>query len=217
MTKLVLVRHGQTDANARRIWQGWTESPLSALGVKQAEATARHLAAIGERFDHLVSSPLQRAHHTAQILGQAIGLLPTVDQRLKEMGFGEIEGLTFEEFEARYPEVHRQWLERSDLSFTWPGGESRAGFHRRVQRAAKEILNRHQGKKIVLVAHGGTLRAILAHLFPEELGQWWSYGLGNCSLTRIDWTANGPQLAMLSDVAHLSDLASEDTWIAVSR
>jgi broad specificity phosphatase PhoE len=217
MTQLLLVRHGQTRANAQRVWQGWTESSLSALGVQQAEATARHLAATGESFDQLYSSPLERARHTAQILGGALALLPVTHKGLKEMGFGKIEGLTFEEFEASYPNVHRRWLQRGDLSFTWPDGESRAGFHRRVWRAAEEILTRHEGQRILMVAHGGTLRVILARLFPKELGQWWTYGLGNCSLTQIEWTSDGPRLVRLNDLAHLSELASEDTWVTAFK
>jgi probable phosphoglycerate mutase len=211
VTQLVLVRHGQTVANVRRVWQGWTEGQLTPLGVQQGEATARDLAAAGEGFDALYSSPLRRAWRTAGILGQALGLSPRPHEGLKEIWFGEIEGLTSDAFAARYPEVHRRWSKKEDLSFTWPGGENRTAFHRRAWGALEEIVTRHEGQSIVVVAHGGTLRAILAHLFPEQLGQWWAYELGNCSLTRVRFTANGRRLLALDDRSHLDGLVGGDT------
>jgi probable phosphoglycerate mutase len=211
VTQLVLVRHGQTVANVRRVWQGWTEGQLTPLGVQQGEATARDLAAAGEGFDALYSSPLRRAWRTAGILGQALGLSPLAHEGLKEIWFGEIEGLTSDAFAARYPEVHRRWSKKEDLSFTWPGGENRTAFHRRAWGALEEIVTRHEGQSIVVVAHGGTLRAILAHLFPEQLGQWWAYELGNCSLTRVRFTANGRRLLALDDRSHLDGLVGGDT------
>ena len=211
MTQLVLVRHGQTVANVRRLWQGWTEGELTRLGVQQAEATARCLAAAGEPFDTLYSSPLHRAWRTAEILGQALGLPPLAHEGLKEIWFGEIEGLTLGEFAARYPEVHRRWSAKGDLSFTWPGGENRTAFHRRAWGAVEEIVAQHEGQSIVVVAHGGTLRAILARFFPEQLGGWWTYELGNCSLTRIRFMAGDGQLLALDDRSHLDGLVGGDT------
>lgn len=216
MTRLLLVRHGQTVANVQRVRQGWTEGMLTPLGVQQAEATARYLAATGEAFVALYSSPLRRAWRTAEIVGQALGLTPLAHEGLKEIWFGEIEGLTVEEFAARYPEMHRRWRNRSDLSFTWPGGENRAEFRQRSWRAVEEIAARHEGQFIVVVLHGGTLCAALAHLFPQQPHQWWAHGVGNCSLTQIQWTPNGPQLLALNDQSHLDGLVGDHTWIMPS-
>lgn len=213
MTQLILVRHGQTVGNVQHMWQGWTEGELTPLGVQQAEATARHLAALGEAFDALYSSPLRRARRTAEILGQALSLPPLVHEGLKEIWFGKIEGLTLEEFAARYPEVHRRWSNRDNVSFTWPGGESRAELHQRARRAIEEIAARHEGQAILVVSHGGTLRATLAHLLPAQLGHWWNYSLDNCSLTRVCLLPDGPQLLTLNDQSHLDGLTSDDTWI----
>ncbi len=203
MTHLFLVRHGQTKGNVEGMWQGWTEGELTPLGVQQAEATARHLATVAENFDALYSSPLRRAVQTAQSVGQMLDISPLIHAGLKEIYFGEVEGLTLKEFEARYPDAYRRWSDRSDTSYTWPGGESRAEFHKRAWRAIEEILAKHERQTVVVVSHGGTLRAILAHLFPEQLGQWWTYDLGNCSLTRVLLTCNNPQLLALNEQSHL--------------
>jgi broad specificity phosphatase PhoE len=216
VTRLFLVRHGQTVGNVQRVWQGWTEGELTSLGVQQAKAAARGLAAYNHTFDALYSSPLRRAWQTAEIVGQALGLSPLAHEGLKEIWFGEIEGVTLEEFAARYPETHRRWSKRNDVSFTWPGGENRAEFQRRARRAIEDIAVQHKGRSVVVVAHGGTLRAILAHLFPIQLGQWWSYSLANCSLTRVWLAPDGPQLLALNDQSHLDGLTSEDTWVAAS-
>jgi broad specificity phosphatase PhoE len=216
MTQLFLVRHGQTVGNVQQVWQGWTGGELTPLGVQQAQATARHLAACGQTFDALYSSPLRRAWQTAQVVGRALGLSPLAHEGLKEIWFGEIEGMTWDEFAARYPDVHRRWSDRSDMSFTWPGGESRAEVHRRARQAIQDIAARHDGQSIVVVAHGGTLRAILAHLFPAQLGQPWRHSLDNCSLTRVWLTPDGPQLLALNDQSHLDGLTSGDTWVGAS-
>ena len=221
MTQLFLIRHGQTVGNVQHVWHGWTEGELTPLGVQQAEATAlrlrseqaRHLAACGETFDALYSSPLCRAWRTAEIIGQSLDLSPLAHEGLKEIWFGEIEGLTIDEFAVCYPEVHRRWSNRSDVSFTWPGGENRTAFHQRARRAIQEITSGHEGQSIIVVAHGGTLRAILADLFPVRLGQWWTNALGNCSLTRVRLTTDGPQLLALNDQSHLDGLVGEDTWV----
>lgn len=212
MTQLFLARHGQTVGNVQRVWQGWTEGELTSLGIQQAEATARHLVDSGEAFDALYSSPLRRSWQTAEIVGRMLGQSLVAHDGLREIWFGEVEGLTFEEFAARYPEEHRRWSNKSDMSYTWPGGESRAEFHRRTQRAIAEIASWHKDKSIVVVAHGGSLRAILAYLFPAQLGQWWTCSLGNCSLTQARLVPDAAQLLALNDQSHLEGLISDDTW-----
>ncbi|MFZ5919321.1 MAG: histidine phosphatase family protein [Chloroflexota bacterium] len=214
MTELWLVRHGQTVGNIQGTWQGWAEGELTPLGEQQAEATARHLAALDRPFDVLYSSPLRRAWRTAGAIGRALGLTPTAHEGLKEICFGKVEGLTLQEFQTRFPETYQHWTQEGDLSFTWPGGENRQAFHQRVWQAIEEIVARHQGQRMLAVAHGGTLRAVLAHLLPEQFGQWWTYGLNNCGLTCLRLTEGSPQVLLLNDTRHLGHLIGEETWIA---
>jgi broad specificity phosphatase PhoE len=204
MTELILVRHGQSQANAAGRWEGRRgDAELTYLGQAQAEATARQLAIEGE-IAALYTSPLRRASQTATIISTALGLRPASEDDLKEIDFGDLDGVTSEEMETLHPEVFVRWKDRTDMEFRWPGGERRADFFRRVTRACDQILKRHSSDKVVIVAHGGTIRACLAHLLPDQLGEWWGYTLKNCSITRISVDGNGIRLIALDDKAHLS-------------
>src|SRR5262245_19890061 len=111
--KLTLLRHAETDWNRERRYQGWTDTGLSAVGRAQAEAAARRLA--GQPFAAVWSSPLRRARDTAAAIATAQGLAVKEHAAFMEMGFGEWEGLTVAEVEARFPEEHRAWLETPHL------------------------------------------------------------------------------------------------------
>ena len=203
MTQLILMRHGQSVLNEQGKWGGWSSAELTPLGRVQAKAVARHLAESGEAIAALYSSPLRRAWDTAEIIGRALNLRPIPHEGLREINFGQVDGLSLEEFRAAFPEHFARWLDRSDLSFVWPGGERRADFFRRVGRAAEEIVARHPNETVVVVAHGGTIRGILGHFLPAEFGDWWSYELGNCALTRVEVDSSRARLVVLNDTAHL--------------
>nr|HID14460.1 histidine phosphatase family protein [Anaerolineae bacterium] len=203
MTELILIRHGQTHANVAGRWQGWSDSTLTSLGQTQAEAVARRLAAEHSRVAALYSSPLRRALQTATIIGAALGLRPVSVDDLKEINFGELNGITLKEMEAQYPALFARWKNKADTEFEWPDGERRADFFRRVALACDRILALHPNDSVVIVAHGGTLRACLAHLLPDQLGQWWSYTIDHCAITRVTTGAAGARLLALNDVTHL--------------
>ncbi len=203
MTQLILMRHGQSVLNEQRKWGGWSPGELTPLGRAQAEVVARRLAGSGKAIAALYSSPLRRAWDTAEIIGRALNLRPIPHEGLREINFGRVDGLSIEEFRAAFPEHFAQWQDKSDLSFVWPGGERRADFFWRVGRAAEEIAVRHPNETVVVVAHGGTLRGILAHFLPAEFGDWWSYELGNCTLTRVEVDSSRARLLVLNDDAHL--------------
>jgi len=203
MTQLILMRHGQSVLNEQGKWGGWSSGELTPLGRAQAEAVARRLAESGESIAALYSSPLRRAWNTAEIVGQALDAQPIAHEGLREINFGLVDGLSIEEFRAAFPEHFARWLDKSDMSFVWPGGERRADFFRRAGRAAEEIAARHPGTTVITVAHGGTIRSILAHFLPAEFGDWWSYDLENCALTRLEVDGRGARLLVLNDAAHL--------------
>lgn len=205
MTELVFVRHGQTEGNAAGRWEGWREGTLTPLGRAQAGALARRLA---DEFGRhgiaaIYTSPLRRAGETAQIVAAALGLEPVGVEGLKEINFGMLDGITLEEMEAQHPQLFARWKDRQDVQFQWPGGERRIDLFRRAARACDEILSQHSADCVVLVTHGGTLRACLAHLLPEQMGNWWGYTLDNCGLTRVRVDGEGARLLVLNDGAHL--------------
>jgi alpha-ribazole phosphatase len=203
MTELLLVRHGQTDSNLQGRWQGWDGVPLNQQGEWEAALTARRLAQTEEAIAALYASPLRRAWQTAERIGEALNLRPVPHDGLKEMNFGRISGITLEEFQERYSDLHRRWTDKMDLSFAFPGGEQRAQFFQRVGEAIEGIVERHPDQKVMAVAHGGSLRACLVHYLPDEFSQWWTYELGNCSLTRLEVRDGRAKLLVLDDRAHL--------------
>jgi len=205
MTELLLVRHGQTDSNLQGRWQGWDGVPLNQQGEWEAALTARRLAQTEEAIAALYASPLRRAWQTAERIGEALNLRPVPHDGLKEMNFGRISGITLEEFQERYSDLHRRWTDKMDLSFAFPGGEQRAQFFQRVGEAIEGIVERHPDQKVSVVAHGGSLRACLVHYLPAEFSQWWTYELGNCSLTRLEVRDGQAKLLVLDDRTHLAE------------
>lgn len=210
MTDLVLVRHGQTQANVVGRWHGWSDHPLTPVGRAQAKAVARRLAPRRGSIAALYTSPLRRALQTAQIIGNVLGLDPITMHQLKEINFGELNGVSLEEMEAQYPALYARWQDKTDMTFQWPGGERRADFFRRVADACDRILARHPSETVTIVGHGGTIRACLGHLLPDELGQWWRYSLDNCGVSRVKVEESGAQLLVLNDTDHLRTREKED-------
>lgn len=214
---LYLVRHGQSEGNAARRLQGWSDSGLSAVGVAQAIATGRHLAgrfaAAGTPPAALYSSDTPRAWETALRLGQALGLAPIPDPGLREMHFGVVEDTLTEHWQAVYPDLLPRWRDRTDLDFGWPGGETRRAVRDRMTAALAAILARHPGGPVVAVSHGGPIRAYLTSsvtrvpaLADTDLYR----DVGNCSITHIQFTPDGDTLGSgclqsWSLVEHLSD------------
>ena len=157
-TRFVLVRHAQSTWNASGRWQGQADPPLSETGRAQAAALAPAL--VGEGIERILASDLRRAFETASILGQALGLEPSPDPRLRELDVGDWAGLTRSQIEARDPQL----LARFDAGQpdAHPGGgESRSDIRRRVRAAAASIAASAPERCIALVTHLGVIRALL--------------------------------------------------------
>ncbi len=200
MTDLLLIRHGQATHNLEGRWEGWGATPLTETGQRQAEALARQLAEWSPPITWLYSSPLLRARQTAVPIARQLALEPILEDGLRECNFGQVSGLTREAFRAAMPEAYARWQDRSDLTFQFPGGEQRQAFFWRVGRTLDEITARHRGEQVVIVAHGGTIRAGLAHLLPDTMSDWWAYALENGSLTHVQAGEGGNVLVTLSDL-----------------
>ncbi|SEQ04250.1 probable phosphoglycerate mutase [Lentzea albida] len=157
-TRIILLRHGQTKLSVDRRYSGRGDHPLTDLGLEQAEKAAARLSKL-DGIAAVISSPLQRAHQTAQKLADRIGLEVVTHQGLIETDFGTWEGLTFAEASAQDPEVHRRWL--GDTSVTPPNGESFDQVHARVRRARTDIIARYGGKTVVLVSHVTPIKTML--------------------------------------------------------
>jgi broad specificity phosphatase PhoE len=163
-----LVRHGSTDWTGRR-WCGTTDLPLSREGRAEAEALAAELSTRVPFGTELVSSPLRRALETAASVAAVLGSPARVDGRLREVDFGEVEGLDWAGIEASVPAI-AQALETGVRSIDWPGGESSAQVAARATEVWQEVEER--GLDLVLVSHAGLMHALLqlATGTPYQLG-----------------------------------------------
>ncbi len=170
MTRIYLVRHGQTDWNVERRWQGHADIPLNAVGLAQAEQVAHRLA--GERLQAIYSSDLQRARQTAEALSRRTGLPVHLDARLREIHQGEWQGLLVTEIEARYGEAFQR--RRMDpYNVTPPGGETVEQVRQRVVQAFEDILARHPTERVVVVSHGFALAVAQVHYQGLPIQQAW--------------------------------------------
>lgn len=215
-TLLTLVRHGQTTGNIRKSLSGITDDPLSPLGERQIAATGTVIAALVHDgtlppVDLIYVSPLTRARQTAAAIAAPLGLTPVIRQELSEIDFGQMEGLTEEEAIARFPEAANAFTNHPDhMTFHFPGGESRRGFHERAKGALANIVAEHPGAHVIVVAHGGVLSVALAHFLAGNTTRWRDYSLGNCSVSRLTVTGRDVTLHCINDLAHLADLTPEE-------
>lgn len=155
-TRLVLIRHAESTWNASGRWQGQADPPLSERGRRQARALGEALC--GEGIEHLFASDLRRAAETAAVVGEALGLVPEHDPRLRELDVGDWAGLQREEIEERHPKTLARF-EAGDPDTRPGGGETRREIRRRVRSTAAELVRAHGGC-IALVTHLGVIRAL---------------------------------------------------------
>ncbi len=177
MTKTVigLLRHGQTNWNIDFRLQGVTDIPLNETGIQQARIAGEVIAqevANGEAWDLILTSPLSRARDTAVMVGQAIGIAGvSVEDLLLERSFGEAEGLSHEEWKAKYSDTNHV-----------PGGETLDALEARAWILLQRLLDHHEGKRVLTVSHGALIRTLLRLVskgeFPRE-----NERLGNACLS----------------------------------
>lgn len=157
---ILLVRHGETEWNRERRYQGWRDSPLTSRGIAQAEAIGRRLAELPEASGaELVASPIGRARHTAEIIRETIGRTEplTFDNRLREVSIGDWEGLTYAEIEALQPGVF-EGAGRHEWYFSAPGSEPYDAFAGRVAEWLAEA--RQRERSLIVVTHGVVTRVL---------------------------------------------------------
>jgi len=187
---LLVVRHGQTAANAAGQLLGRADVPLTETGLRQAEALA---AAIGP-VDRVISSPLQRARRTAAAFGRPV----EIDERWTELDYGIYD-------ERPLGEVPRELWEgwRGDAEFTPPEGESLASVGRRVRTACDDLVPAAMDTDVVVVSHVSPIKAAVAWALDADDGIAWRTFVAVASITRIGITDRGPILRSFNEVAHL--------------
>lgn len=204
-TRVLLIRHGQSEGNAEGRFGGHTSTPLSPRGRLQAEATARALAS--ENFSCIYSSDLRRAVETAEPLAQLTGLQINKTDAFRERNVGVMEGLTFEEAAAQHPEQYGALLRR-DFDHVLAGGESYRQMLDRASRHLDEAIEQHRGGRIIIFSHTGTICILTLHLMgaldaPELRPVW--IATANCGITRIELRSDGfLRVLAVNDTRHLA-------------
>jgi broad specificity phosphatase PhoE len=184
VSRQILIRHAEPDESMRGRSYGRLDVPLSAAGRRQAEGVA--LALDEMSIDAVYASPLRRALETAAPLACARGLEPIVHEGLREVDFGELEGLAYAEIERERPEVYESWM-RNPTDIRFPGGEAFADLRERALSAAAEIRAGHES--VAVVAHGGVTRAILAAALGMPDEAIFRLDQPYAAISVIDWVA----------------------------
>lgn len=200
--KIVLLRHGQIQANVDGLWHGSTDSPLTEFGVAQAKETGRHLSQ-QLPFDKVFSSPLQRCLDTARYAsGQQIGNINRVPG-FAEMSIGEWEGTPYSDLQTHHDFVNQS---TKNLDYSAPGGESLNQVLDRFDKALTTIISSEVHlQNILIVSHGAVLAIALAWLIDGDLTKWQNYHFTNCSLTELIFDPQ-PRLTTCNSSAHLTRL-----------
>ena len=199
-TRIVAVRHGETQWNLAARIQGQTDSPLTAAGEAQAFAIAARLA--GEPIDVIVASDLGRAWRTAAIIASRTGNEVIADPRLRERSFGAGEGLTYQEIDVLYPDAFSR-LRESDPDYVIPGGESRRQLYERVCAAFESIATVHAGRRIAVVCHGGVLASLYRHIHSIPVAAPHAIAIPNAAYNAVHREGTAWAVEAWADTAHL--------------
>ncbi len=200
VTRIVAVRHGETEWNAEMRMQGQLDTGLSARGRWQASRVAGALA--GEGIGAIFASDLARALDTAQAIARVVGLPVATDSALRERSFGIFQGHTYAEIDARWPAEAARWR-RHEPAFAPEGGETLIEFSARAVAAVTRIADRSRGRTILVVSHGGVLDCLYRAATGLDLAAPRSWELGNASINRLLFTGERFTLVGWSDTAHL--------------
>lgn len=200
-TRLLLLRHGQTELSVQRRYSGRGNPPLTDLGVRQAEAAALYLGKLGG-IDAVVSSPLQRAYDTASVTARELGLDVAVDDELIETDFGAWEGLTFGEAAERDSKLHLRWLR--DTSVPPPDGESFDAVTSRVRIAQQRIIAEHAGQTVLVVSHVTPIKTLLRLALDAGPALLYRLHLDLASLSIADFYPDGAtSVRLVNQTAYL--------------
>lgn len=201
MTKLILVRHGRTLWNSTGRFQGQSDIELSAEGIEQATKLAQNFPV--EHIDHVYSSNLIRAFATGEAIAQKFNVPITADSRLSEISFGDWEGLTYDQIHDKWPHEIETMFAKPD-EITMPNGESFPMVQKRGVEAMLDIVNKHKDQTIVITAHGGILRTLLAYCLHMPLRYIWTLRQDNTAVNIVTFYDENMNIELVNSTAHLS-------------
>jgi broad specificity phosphatase PhoE len=203
-TRLLLIRHGETDDNHRRVFQGQSGRGLNARGRAQAMSLAARFERVGLRAAALYCSDLERARETADLLSGALKLAPIADPALREVDVGAWQGLGYEEVASRYPEEWDAW--RRGIDFKRGGGETYAELGDRMAAAIDGIVAAHAGETVAIVSHGAAIKVFVGRVLGLDTTALRRYRVAsNTGVTLVTRDGEIDTLAIWNDASHLED------------
>ncbi len=206
--QLFLVRHGETESNKQKRYQGWMESPLSKQGLKQAEKAGLFLG--GKDIDGVFCSDLKRAIHTARVIGSFCGLEPEATPLLREIHFGRWEGLTYEEIEAGWGDQIKRWFD-DPFTRSAPEGETIEQVCARMLAFLEELAAKNPGcRQVAVVSHGGAIRALLQHFLDLDRDSFWDLKIDNASISLVHREGGHYRVVYHNRVDHLETGSKEE-------
>ena len=195
--QIVLLRHGATDWNLQGRCQGSSDRRLTEVGLRQAEQIAIQLG--NETIHAIYSSSLERARQTAALVSRPHNLPVMIEDDVRELDHGELEGLTFNEIKAKFSDFLTIWR-TAPAELQIPGGEKLADVAERAWRALSRIAQRHQtDQTVVVVSHNFPILGVVCRVTGTDLNNYRCFHLDPCGVTRITQHRNG-----LWEVTHVN-------------
>ena len=200
MSRLLLVRHGNTELNSARMFQGHSDIELSAAGFKQVESLRDRL--VKEKIDVVYSSDLRRALVTAEVISSGHNVDIVTCPELREVNYGKLERLTFDEIRRLYPEVAELFGDRS-LELKFPDGESVDDLTERVSKFLDRLKTHTPEQTILIVSHSGPLCIMVCYLLKIDLWHWRQFRIDLASLSIVDTYPQRAIISLLNGTSHL--------------
>lgn len=185
-----LIRHGESVYNVERKFCGWNETDLSSDGYKQVQKMAKLVKTLG--ITRIYSSPLKRARLTAEAISENI----IFDDDLRELNFGELDGLTFDFVKEKFPDAAESIYD-GKFDCSYPGGESRIDFFKRATGCFEKIINKNKSQDIIIVAHSCVIRSILSYALCKSYDLYLRLYIGNVGISKITIDDNGGSVKMI--------------------
>ncbi|MCR1898058.1 histidine phosphatase family protein [Irregularibacter muris] len=202
MTRLYLIRHGETLWNRKGKAQGMKDIQLTDVGIRQANYLAEHLK--NENIDIIYASDLSRAYDTAEIIGKHINKSVIPLPGIREMNFGQWEGLTTNEIKEKYHGIFNDWSLKPHNTQI-PEAETLLQVQTRSLKAVKEIIEKNPNKNIVMVSHGVAIKTIIFGLLDIDLSYYKKIRQDNTAINIIDFKKDYNVLVQLNDTCHLKN------------
>jgi len=200
VTRICLVRHGETAWNAEGRVQGQLDIPLNEVGRAQARATAEVLAA--QDFTAIYCSDLIRVRQTAEPTAKKLALPVAYDAALRERHFGMFERLTYVEVREKFPVEYARFRDK-DPEFDFQGGESLRGFNERSLKVVGDLIERHAGEQILVFTHGGVLEMVYRHARAVGLSTPRDFEIPNAGINWVEVSPPEWKVMQWAHVAHL--------------